>query len=292
MITLLFGDNIYKKRQEIARLLKNFPDQDIERYDGETLSSDEFIHLTRGLSLFSPKRAIVIQGLAQNTSLWERVPDILQEDDENLTVIMTEASVDKRTKTYKFLQKNHYVIECSHPTESEAITWLTNEGLSEEASYLLIERIGLHQMKLFYALEKIRLLNDASIESIKKIIDDEPEAKVFALINAVIHKKGEEVQKLLTDIRALEDPHRFMGLFISQFFNLITMSLAHQPPHEVARELSAHPYSFQKIDRVARTINKKDREKMIQIVAKADMNIKSGSDPWKVIEAMLLQLSF
>ena len=51
MITLLLGDNIYKRRQEIARLLKNFSDQDIEQYDGETLSADEFINLTRGLSL-------------------------------------------------------------------------------------------------------------------------------------------------------------------------------------------------------------------------------------------------
>lgn len=291
MITLLLGDNIYKRRQEIARLLKNFSDQDIEQYDGETLSADEFINLTRGLSLFSQNRAIVIRGLAQNTVAWEKVPDIIGNNDTHLHVILVEENVDKRTKTYSLLRKNKSVIDCTQPTENEALKWLKHEGLEHDFARLLIDRIGLDQMRLWYALEKIHLLDEVSSSSIQHIIDDEPEAKIFAVIDAVIQKKAEKVRELLKNVQALEDPHRFFGLFVSQFFNLVVMSVADKSSQEVAKDMTVHPYALKKIHHHAEQLAKKDIRRMIQIVARADINIKSGSEPWKVIEAMLLELS-
>ena len=58
MIQLIFGDNSYKKQQELSSLLENFSSQDIERYDGSKLTPDFISQLLTSASLFSNKRLI------------------------------------------------------------------------------------------------------------------------------------------------------------------------------------------------------------------------------------------
>lgn len=292
MIQLIFGDNTYKKQQELSSLLENFSAQDIERYDGSKLTPDFIYQLLTSTSLFSNKRLIILREVSSSKSAWEKLGDFANNDDE-ITTILLEDEIDKRTKTYKLLQKNKNTIECRQPTEFEAIEWLQSEykNLSSNHAKLIIQRVGLNQMKLYFALEKVKLLNNLTDENIKNIIDSEPEAKIFEVIDAVIQKNLKNVQKLMVDIKALEDPHRFFGMFVSQFFNLVTLSISNKSPKDIASDLSVHPYPLQKMERYAKKISQKNRTLMIEAVADADYQLKSSSaEPWQIIETLFLKL--
>ena len=293
MIQLIFGDNTYRKQQEVSSLLENFSAQDIERYDGSKLTLDFISQLLTSASLFSNKRAIVLRGVSSNKSAWEKLGDFVNNDDNEISIIVLEDEIDKRTKTYKLLQKNKNTIECTQPTEAEAMKWLQSEYIKLPSSYakLIIQRIGLNQMKLYFALEKVKLLNNLTDENIKNIIDSEPEAKIFEVIDAVIQKNLKNVQELMVDIKALEDPHRFFGMFVSQFFNLVTLSVSNKSPKDIASDLSIHPYPLQKMERYAKKISQKDRTLMIKAVADADHQLKSSSaESWQIIETLFLKL--
>lgn len=293
MIQLIFGDNSYKKQQELSSLLENFSSQDIERYDGSKLTPDFISQLLTSASLFSNKRLIILREVSSNKSAWEKLGDVANNDDDEITTILLEDEIDKRTKTYKLLQKNKNTIECRQPTEVEAMKWLQSEyrKLSSGHAKLIIQRVGLNQMKLYFALEKVKLLNNLTDENIKNIIDSEPEAKIFEVIDAVIQKNLKNVQELMVDIKALEDPHRFFGMFVSQFFNLVTLSVSNKSPKYIAIDLSVHPYPLQKMERYAKKISQKDRTLMIEAVADADYQLKSSSaEPWQIVETLFLKL--
>lgn len=293
MIQLIFGNNAYKKQQELAHSLKSFSTQDIERYDGSNLTPDFISQIFNSISLFSNKRAIILSEVSSNKKVWEKLGDFNYDNDDAISIIILEDEVDKRTKTYKLLQKNKWVVECLQPTEIEAVKWLQGEyeKLSSQHAKLIVQRVGLNQMKLYFALEKVKFISNLTDDNIKNIIDSEPEAKIFEVIDAVIQKNIQNIQSLLIDIKTLEDPYKFFGMFVSQFFNLVTLSVSNKSPKDTAGDLSIHPYPLQKMEKYAKKVSQKDRISMIEMVARADYQLKNSSaEPWQIIETLFLKL--
>lgn len=124
MIYLLVGENLYKRDSELAKLVGS---SEVERYAGDEVDQPRLVDIFSGATLFNPSRIVLVDELSANKSVWSELPDWLSKMTEDTTLILTEMRIDKRTKTYKALQKYAKVIDCAPLTlrqSRQAEQWL------------------------------------------------------------------------------------------------------------------------------------------------------------------------
>ena len=299
MISLLYGDNDFELKNALGKIIKDFDNEySVEKIDGDTLSSNDLPDLLSGISLFSAKRLIVIYDASANKEVWEKLADYIDDDSSNSELVLIETTPDKRTRTFKLLLKQSNAYEYKKLNEAEAKNWLlnqakiTNTDISLVLADKIIERAGTDQWKLHYGLQKLALLGDINEQKIIENIEASPQANVFALIDASLHRSPEKVHYLVGLASVSEDPYFFFGLLSSQIFQLLTLASSDKSPSEVAGDLGVHPYPLQKLNGLAKQVNQTQRQKIAHILAECDDKLKrSGAEPWLLIEQALIKLA-
>ncbi len=299
MITFIYGENNYQARQLLRQLLSEFSDKNaIERFDSSQLEPGQLPDILRGASLFSPQKMVVIDGASENKPVWMELAEHLESLPDELSLVIFEGMPDKRTKTYKLLQKIAQLHECRPLSQGEAIKWLETEAkqrdlnLTPADSRQIVERAGLDQWQLSFALEKLALIGSVTRDTIENLIEPSPEANVFDMIDAALAGDKTKLQREVKAAKLSQDPYQFFGLLSGQIFQLVTLASTKKTAAEVARDLNVHPYPLQKVSGLARRLSGSDIKKIVQVVAGADDKLKrSGADPWEIVELALLKLT-
>lgn len=299
MITLLTGSNTYTAREFIDELSKKYDPHGISRRDGSELSENDLPELLQGASLFAQERLVIIKDASNNKTLWVELARWLEKVPSEVHLVFVEQSPDKRTKTYKTLQKIAESKESKELNEYEASKWLVefakkqNKEIAQNEAAYLVDRIGTDQWQLRHELEKLLLVNDTSKQRIDDIIEAAPQANVFALIDAALQGKKEIISAQIKILETQEDPYRLFGLLSSQVFQLATLSKAKDvSTGQIAKDLSTHPYPLQKLKPLADSLGKRDVSKIVDTVAALDLQLKrSAGDPWLLLERALIQIA-
>lgn len=299
MISLLYGENDFELKKHLKKIVSEFADPNAtEKIDSDSLSVDDLPNLLSGMSLFSQNRLVVLYDVSSNKDVWDKLTDYIENDNTDTQLVLVETSPDKRTKTFKQLQKHANSIEFKNLNENEAKNWLLveakneNIALSPVLAEKVVARAGVDQWKLYFALQKLANVGEINEQSISEQIEASVQANVFALIDASLQKSPQKVHKLVGEASSSEDPYFFFGLFSSQMFQLVTLAVSDKKPAEVAADLGVHPYPLQKLSSVARQLDKNDLKKIASIVAECDDQIKrSGAEPWLLIEQALVKIA-
>lgn len=299
MISLLYGDNDFELKKALKKIIKDFDNKySVEKIDGDSIGVNDLPDLLSGISLFSSKRLIVVYDVSANKEVWEKLADYIADGLVSSELVIVETAPDKRTRTFKALQKQSLAHEYKKLNEAEAKKWLLDQTkvIKTEISPVLadkiIERAGTDQWKLHYGLQKLALLGNINEQKIIENIEASPQANVFALIDASLHRSPEKVHQLVGLASVSEDPYFFFGLLSSQIFQLITLASSEKSPSEVASDLGVHPYPLQKLSGLAKQVNKSQMQKIANIIADCDDKLKrSGAEPWLLIEQALVKLS-
>lgn len=299
MITFIYGENNYLSHQKLRSIIQAFePKEGIERYEAKDIIPGDLPNILSGLSLFSPKRLVIIADASENKELWADIAQYLPSISGELHLVIYEEAVDKRTKTFKDLYKLAQTSEMKEPSEGEALSWLLDEAkkrnikLSSSQAQLIMSRVGLNQWRLHFALEKLAGMEQVDESVIEDIIEASPQASVFVLIDAALNRQAEKVQLIVKILRVSDDPYFFFGLLASQLFQLVALASTKKSPNDVAKDLGVHPYPLQKMQSTARRLGRDDIKKTAEIMADCDTQLKrSGAEPWDVVELALLKLA-
>ena len=299
MISLLYGDNDFELKNALKKIIKDFDNEySVEKIDGDSIGANDLPDLLSGISLFSSKRLIIMYDVSTNKEVWEKLADYIADSQVSSDLVIVETAPDKRTRTFKTLQKQSLAHEYKKLNEAEAKKWLLDQAkaIKTEISPILadkiIERAGTDQWKLHYGLQKLALLGDINEQKIIENIEASPQANVFALIDASLHRSPEKVHRLVGLASVSEDPYFFFGLLSSQIFQLVTLASSEKGPSEVASDLGVHPYPLQKLSGLAKQVNKSQMQKIANIIAECDDKLKrSGAEPWLLIEQALIKLA-
>ena len=295
MIHFLYGENDYALTRVAARITEEFTEEhgshSLAQYEGEDVQLSDLPQLLQGQSLFSDAKLIVIRGASTNKSLWEGLSDFLgSAGDVDLLII--EGKPDKRTRTFKWLQKHAETRECKLLDERETISWLEAEArrmgitCTHDAAAFLVRYSGTDQWRLHNDLEKLSLADKPITKDlIEQLIEPNPSASVFDLLDAILSGRHEDAQKLLSIVRVYEEPYKFMGLFVSQLYALALCVVAdHRPSQAIAKDAGIHPYVAQKTLGLARNIDRDRLKHIVSRVEECDTAMKStGADPWTLI---------
>ncbi len=294
MIFLFSGDNSFEVEQRVRKLIAGF-DGDVEKNDGSELTLEQLPDLLAGVTLFSAKRLIIIKNASENKPLWTTLSEWLEKGVDN-EVIFIESHIDKRTKTYKWLEKHATVFTAQALQAHEALQWLETEArrrgveLAREVAQYIIEYVGTDQWRLSSELEKLQLSEKRPTrELVRELIEPTPQATAFELLDAAFNGRREEMQQLLGELSEREDPYQFFGLLASQVYALIVVASSHsRAPQVIAKDTGLHPYVVQKMTSVAKRLSVQKVQHLIDSMASLDEGLKSRSaEPWVQIRVML-----
>lgn len=304
MVLLLSGDNTFAIRDIVDQQIKNtrakLGADAVSIVDANELNITDLPQLLLGASLFATERLVVIRDAAANKHVWEKFEELLPNVDEQTTVILVAPTADKRTRTYKWLQKNAEVREAKELSENDLIKWLqaivTQGGaaIKPDVARFLINYVGPDQWRLKQEVEKL-LLADQPINQdlIRELIEPNPTASVFELLDAVFAGRTSDASKLLDLIKGSEDPYRFFGLLANQIHALLLVAAAgNRPPDTIAKDAGVHPFVVRKLQPLARKLDKQQRDSMVEVLANLDGQLKSTShDPWTLIRVALTTIA-
>lgn len=299
MITLLMGENSYEIHQRLRRLETEFQDT-VERIDGAGLELHNLSDLISGTSLFHQKRMIVIRDLSSNKTLWEKLPDWLDRTSDDIHLVIVEPKPDKRTKTYKALQKSANVLEYkpwSERDDAQAAKWIMSEAeartlaLTPALARLLVARVGVDQWQLTQALDKLLAAGEVTEDVITNVIDARPSENVFDLFETALKGDVNRLRELLAVLSATEDPYMLFGLLSGQAFQLMALALA-RDEQDVANDFGVHPYALSRMRPYARQRGSAGTREVLLAFNQADEAIKTSYvDPWTVIEQVLFTVA-
>lgn len=300
MIILLTGANDFGLRQAcdalVAEALSKHGAHSIERIDAESFDPARLPELAQGTSLFASERLVMLRDASKNKPLWEALGDMAEKVPDEVSLVLIDSSPDKRTRTYKQIQKHGSVREFPELNEVELAKWVVATAKAEGATLdnrtamYLVRQAGTDQWKLWSELQKL-IAADSTItsETIDRLIEPSPQASVFDLLDSALQGNNAKAMDLLGKLKASEDPYRLFGLVVSQVHTLAVVATAGgKSPDMVAKEGGIHPFVVRKMQPLARSLNYSQLQGIIDSVAKADMQMKStGADPWTLLEQAL-----
>lgn len=286
-------------------------DGSTEKVDGSEIELRGLPDLIMGGSLFAEKRLVIIKGLSDNKTVWPVFGEWLPRVSDDIGLILVEPKLDKRTKTYKELQKTADIQEFSAWTDrqlSTAATWAAKEAdtlgfkLDDKSAAELVRRslvsgeknnqIIIDQWRLFRGLEKLQDVEVITPQAIAEIIEADPIENVFDLFAAALNGDAKRVRQMIEGLSLNQDPYRLFGLLSGQAFQLAVLAATTKPVREVASDLGVHPFALENLTSQARRLGRPGTRKIIIIFAKTDSDMKSlGVDPWLLVEQALLKIS-
>lgn len=296
MITVLTGPNSFEIDQALKKIIAEFGGLP-EKVDGESLELKQLPDLLMGSSLFADKRLVIIKGLSQNSSIWEKLPEWIGRISDDIRVVLVDEKLDKRTTTYKELKKVANVqefVEWTDRDRSLAETWVVNQArsldldLDKKLAHHLVERVGLDQWQLASALEKLSLLDEVTAESIDNSIEANPAENVFLLFELALDGHNKRVHDMLATLELTEEPYKLFALLSSQAFQLAAVAAAGDGDSPT-KDFAIHPFVASKLSRHAKKLGKSGTKQVLQAFAQADSDMKlSKADPWLLIERALI----
>lgn len=298
MITLLTGENSFEIERALRKIAGSF-EGEVERIDGSELELKQLPDLLMGGTLFATHRLVVVKGLSENKVIWPVLSDWLTRVSDDVHLLLVEPKPDKRTKTYKDLQKVARVEEFKPWGERDgalAEKWAQAEArtlgfaLDTTSARLVVERVGIDQWAIYRALEKLAVLDEVTVEVIRDVIELSPTENVFNLFETALRGDGKGVMQMIATLELTEDPYRVFGLLSGQVAQLLALVLADKPSAEIAKDIGAHPYAVSKLGSHAKRLGVVGGKKVVRAFAEADTAMKtSAAEPWLLIERALMK---
>ena len=300
MISVLTGDNSFETDRALQRIVAGF-DGAAEKVDGSEIELRQLPDLLMGVTLFAPKRLVVIKRLSDNKTLWTDFGDWIGRVSEDVHVVLVEPTLDKRTKTYKALKKSADVHEYKSWTERDytaAEQWAAKEmttlgaEIDKKCVQTLVQRVGVDQWALFHALQKLSVLDVVTPDIIADVVEATPAENVFAVFESALRGDVKTLARMIETVSLTEDPYRLFGLLSGQAFQLAVLAVAEKSSAHVASDIKAHPFVLSKLDSHARRCGRAGAARILGAFMEADQAMKtSAAEPWLLIERALMKVA-
>lgn len=304
MVYTLTGTNSYQLGSFLNKLKSDFitkyGEDGIEKYSGEQLTPEIIANSLGGVSLFSSNRMVIIRGLNEAKEVTDLLLSHLKNVSDDLTIVLIEPSLDKRTVLYKDLKKKTQLTEFDSLGEADLVSWIQS-AVKEDGGEInldvareLFEYCGSDQLRLSNEIQK--LVNyDPKItkQTVKLLVERSPRDTIFELLELAMGGESERaVNKLMSLEGAYEDPSQIASMLIWQTHILAAVQTAKGlTDSEVAKTHKINPYVVSKTRRLSSRINTNRLREIIDTIARLDITLKTNShDPWRALEQTLFAL--
>lgn len=300
MISVFVGEDSFSIQEEISRLEKNFSGK-AERVDGAELQIRDLPDLLMGSSLFSEKRLVIIRDALTGTAVAEKITEWIDRVSDDITLILVEDKIDKRSKVYKTLKDKadlREFAEWSERDSREAEKWVSEKAslaglkLDSSSARHLVARVGNNKWRLHQAVEKLSLAEGAiNTAVIDEIITPSAGENVFSLLERAFSGDSRGVSQMIRSLELQEDAYAIFGLVSSQVFQMLAIARA-GASDSPSKDFGIHPFVAGKLSQHVKRLGANRVEAIARLVADTDVKLKTTSaDPWLLLEKTLIQIT-
>ncbi len=259
MVTSLVGSNSFLLNSTLkakrSAFVQTYGDLAVETVDVADWEVRRVMDAASALPFLSPKRLLIMRGLAANKPASDRIEDLLALVDDSTELIIVEPKIDKRSVLYKTLKKQSQLTEFAEGDARSLPSWLVAEAKARggsiklaDATYL-VGRIGALQQMLSSELDKLLLYSpQVTRQTIDALTDQTPQSSIFDLIDAAFNGKVKAALALYDDQRAQNvEPLAIEALFVWQLQAIALCKAGHGlSPDHIAAQSGISPYVAKK----------------------------------------------
>lgn len=285
-VYLFYGDEEFDKERYEEKIKKCFDNLEVgvNLYILDKTNIDMLADLCDLVSFLGSKKLIIVKetGLKFNTSILDNI-------NEDTTIIIEEKSVDKRTSEWKYLSKNHVCIEFSKLNDKEAAQYVIKTlGLygirvTPDVADYMIASCTSDKLLLINEFKKITAYLNSGDELTKDVIDylcvKTLNAKVFDMLDLAVNKKHDKATKKLKEL--LEQKESAVGISIMLFKQVKQMymiKLLELDGHisNIAETLGIHPFVYRKLSYAVKNYTIDELRKILLELSEYDEKTKLG----------------
>ncbi len=310
MIYLIVGTNAYRVQHELQQLVKSLGVRP-EKIDAASLDLNKLADTVRGLNLFQERRLIIVEHLSERKDLWDKLGEWASDIAVETYLVLIEPRPDKRTKTFKILQKTAKLVEAMPLTDRQRPTaekWLldyANEHsvklTKTQASNMVARAIvadeksrsaEIDQLQLAHAVAALKNTVKIDDAAIATVLPPAREFSVFDIIELAVCGKTANLRSVLDELRHSDDIYKVAPLVWSQWSQLVLLAKAEAVSTSDTIDLGIHPFVAKKLRPLARQLSPKDLAELTELAAERDYQMKTSSvNPWAVLEDFLFRVA-
>lgn len=296
---LFYGLESFLIEKEIKKIIEDnhFSELDITTYSLYDNLLDNILDDALTLSLFSPKKLIIVKdayiftGLKEKGGLChsiEKLEEYMNHDNPNAILVFQILSekLDERKKIVKQIKKVGQVKECSPLKNLDAILneLLPPYKMDPQTRTYFLNRVGNDIPRINQELQKLKIYKDdnlnISLSDVTLLTSKTIDLDLFKFLDHIILKHKKEA---LTIYHALllqkEEPIKIIVMLANQIRLMYqSKELVKEGYSEIdiAKEIGAHPYSVKLALQKSRNYTKETLLDYLYQLGNLDLQIKSG----------------
>jgi DNA polymerase III subunit delta len=316
MIKLFYGDDTYSLNKALKNLEQdffnaNFGDININKFDGASLTYDNFVRSVSAVPFLADKRLIIISGLIKNGDgkLRDYLSDNLKKIPDSAEVILVEeGEVAKNLKIFKTLAKsgaiNYFPLRKGYELEKWLINYARDKKipLPPVSAKKLIATAGNNAWRLINELEKLDLYrigqrkNEIKENDIDSMVQSENDPNIFDFIDSIGARNAGAASKHLDQLLTSgKNENYILSMIVYQFRNLLIIEdliIRGVEKKRLAKEADIHPFVVTKAIKVLDNFDLRELKKVYAKLLRTDLDIKTGAvEPKLALEKLLADLT-
>jgi DNA polymerase-3 subunit delta len=294
MIIFLYGQDTYRSREEIKRIIEEYKKAnqswlDFVRIDANDNEADFFEQVCRSvdtISMFSQVKLIIIENtFSTNKEFQKDVLEFLKkrnlEKDKDTIIIFWDEEVNQKNNLFKILKTKTKCQEFK-PLKGEQLKSWIKEYINEKKGKIeikavdkLVDYVGSdlwrmsNEINKLISFKKQDTRNRIQIEDIELLVKPEIDLNIFEMVDALGHKNKNKVLNLFRKyLEKGEDELYLLAMFIYQIRNLLRV--------KAGGKLDIHPFVIKKVGQQAINFSFEDLKKIYYQLLTIDFDIKTG----------------
>lgn len=290
-IYLLYGEEKYDLDLRLQKIKKEYDNlsEGINLYYITSDNIDELPSLLQGVTFFGTEKLIIIK----DTKLKFNV-ELLKDIDKDITIVVIEESVDKRTTDYKTLSKIAECIEFKFMDEVKVKEYIIqvlkkyNISISNEDAEYMSQMLGNQKSNIINELNKLVIYLEGetkvSREIIDKVCSKTLNAKIFDVLANIVNKKKKIAIKELDELLQQKEPivKIYIMLYkqVKQMYLIKYLKEKNNP--NIAQILGIHPFVFKNLSKSCDAYTLKELRNILNDFDIYDEKTKNGEMDFEI----------
>jgi len=294
MIILLYGEDTYRSKNKLKKILEKYQNQaetSLENIDASDVKYRDFNDQARQTSMFANRKLVILRNVFSNKEFRDAFLEEAERwnESEDIILLYEEDKIRKNDVLLKFIKKNAEM-ERFQPLEGKELKeWANKEfnkyevKIRSKALSVLLDFVGDDLWKLSNEIQKLanyKKGGEVKVEDVKNMVRPDLETDIFKTVDAFALKNKNKALGLIQEhLDQGDSPLYILHMINYQLRNLLTVKQLKQQgktSSQIKKKTDLHPYVVKKTLGQSNNFTLEEIKKIYHRLFEVDLNIKTG----------------